>query len=580
MNQLLQNWVTGQAESRPDARCIVFGNETLTYAQLDQRSNQLAHLLREGGCRKGDRVCILMPKSPQAILSMVGALKAGCMHVPIDSASPAARVARLLESCQTRWILAAGPVIPLLEELLADERFRGSISVGWLDSERVEAKTFQPAFSRSDLQRVCASAIPQECEPSDPAHILFTSGSTGTPKGVVITHSNVTAFVTWAVEHFGIDHTDRFSGKTPFNFDLSTFDIFGTFAAGAELHLVPPGVALLPPKLVEFIRDSQLTQWFSVPSVLNYIAKFNALRQGDFPSLRRVLWCGEVLPTPALIYWMNRLPHVRFTNLYGPTEATIASSYYDVPACPQNPQEQIPIGRACGGEELLVLDEKLDPVPPGHVGHLYIGGTGLSPGYWRDAEKTAGAFRSDPRSSGTPGVSSSSDKNKWIYHTGDLAWQDEFGCIYFVGRADSQIKSRGYRIELGEIETALNSCEALQECAVVAIQSESFGGWMICCAYVPRNGANVTQAFLRKHLEKLVPAYMLPVRWMQCPALPKNGNGKVDRPRLKHGFFVAEREPANLEVNSSSSSPSPRSSGESRGTACDSHDLRQSDLNL
>jgi len=119
---------------------------------------------------------------------------------------------------------------------------------------------------------------------------------------------------------------------------------------------------LLPPKLVEFIRNSQLTQWFSVPSVLNYVAKFNSLRQGDFPSLRRVLWCGEVLPTPALIYWMKHLPHVRFTNLYGPTEATIASSYYDVPACPENPQEEIPIGRACEGEELLVLDEALNPV--------------------------------------------------------------------------------------------------------------------------------------------------------------------------------------------------------------------------
>lgn len=567
MNRLLQNWITRQAESRPDARCIVFGNESLTYADLEQRSNQLAHLLREGGCRKGDRVCILMPKSPDAILSMIGALKAGCMHVPIDSASPAARVARILESCENHWILAGGPVTPLLEELLADERFRGKISVGWLDSGRVESKTFQPAFSRNDLQSAPASSIPQECEPEDPAHILFTSGSTGTPKGVVITHSNVIAFVTWALEHFGIDHTDRFSGHTPFHFDLSTFDIFGTFAAGAELHLVPPGVALLPPKLVEFIRTSQLTQWFSVPSVLNYIAKFNALRQDDFPSLRRVLWCGEVLPTPALIYWMKHLPHARFTNLYGPTEATIASSYYDVPACPQNPQEGIPIGKACGGEELLVLDEKLDSLPPGNVGDLYIGGAGLSPGYWRDPEKTAGVFLRNPPGSNAPGASN----NNRLYRTGDLAWQDESGCIYFVGRADTQIKSRGYRIELGEIETALNSCEALQEGAVVAIQAESFGGWMICCAYVPRDGAALTQAFLRKHLEKLVPAYMLPVRWMQFPALPKNANGKIDRPRLKDCFFAAEREPAKLEATSSSSLPSPSSNDQvAPNSVCDS----------
>jgi amino acid adenylation domain-containing protein len=569
MKQLLQNSVTRQAESRPDARCLVFGNESLTYAELDQRSNQLAHLLREGGCQKGDRVCILMPKSPEAILSMIGALKAGCMHVPIDSASPAARIARILESCETRWILAAGPVTPLLNELLADERFRGHISVGWLDSEGPQASNFQPAFYRADLKHARANALPQECEPGDGAHILFTSGSTGAPKGVVITHSNVLAFVTWALKHFGIDHTDRFSGHTPFHFDLSTFDIFGTLAAGAELHLVPPSVALLPPKLVEFIRNSQLTQWFSVPSVLNYIAKFNALRQGDFPSLRRVLWCGEVLPTPALAYWMKHLPHVRFTNLYGPTEATIASSYYDVPACPQDPQEQIPIGRPCGGEELLVLNDDLEPVPPGQTGNLYIAGAGLSPGYWRDPEKTAAAFLRDPRSSNAPEDSGIADKSRRLYRTGDLAWQDESGCIYFVGRADTQIKSRGYRIELGEIETALNSCEALQECAVVAIQAETFGGWMICCAYVSRNGDNVTQALLRKHLEKLVPGYMLPVRWMQYPALPKNANGKVDRPRLKDGFFAAEQEPANFEANSSNSSPTPSSSEQSHVRACD-----------
>jgi len=566
MKELLQNWVTRQADSRPDARSIVFGSESLTYEQLEHQSNQLAHLLREGGCRKGDRVCILMPKSPEAVLSMVGILKAGCMHVPIDSASPAARVARILESCQNRWILAAGPVMPLLEELLADEKFRGTISVGWLDEDKAQGKAFQPAFYRSDLKSAPPTAIPQQCGPADPAHILFTSGSTGTPKGVVITHSNVTAFVTWALKHFGIDSTDRFSGHTPFHFDLSTFDIFGTFAAGAELHLVPPGVALLPPKLVEFIRNSQLTQWFSVPSVLNYVAKFNSLRQGDFPSLRRVLWCGEVLPTPALIYWMKHLPHVRFTNLYGPTEATIASSYYDVPACPENPQDEIPIGRACGGEELLVLDEALNPVPSGQIGDLYIGGAGLSPGYWLDPEKTAGEFVSDPRGTHATETSSAPEKNNRLYRTGDLAWQDHSGCVYFVGRADSQIKSRGYRIELGEIETALNSCDALQECAVVAIQTDGFGGWMICCAYVARNGASVTQPLLRRHLEKLVPGYMLPVRWMQYPALPKNANGKIDRPRLKDCFLAAEREPAQCEANSSSSSSSPSSSDQPRNS--------------
>ena len=160
--QLLQNWVTRQAESRPHARCIVFGKESLTYEDVDRRSDQLAHLLREGGCRKGDRVCILMPKSPEAILSMLGALKAGCMHVPIDSASPAARVARILESCENyAGFWQPGLSVPLLDELLADERFRGRISVGWLDSEKMPAGSFQPAFSCDDLRSAPASAQPK-----------------------------------------------------------------------------------------------------------------------------------------------------------------------------------------------------------------------------------------------------------------------------------------------------------------------------------------------------------------------------------------------------------------------------------
>jgi len=416
--------------------------------------------------------------------------------------------------------------------------------VGWLDLQAPIAKHFQPAFSRTDLYAAPSSAIPQQCTAEDGSHILFTSGSTGVPKGVVITHSNVVAFVGWALKHFGIDHTDRFSGHTPFHFDLSTFDIFGALTAGAQLHLVPPEAALVPPKLVEFIRKSELTQWFSVPSVLNYLAKFDALKGNDLPSLRRVLWCGEVLPTPALIYWMEHLPHIPFTNLYGPTEATIASSYYDVTVCPQDPKAAIPIGKACDGEELLVLDDKLQPLPVLELGDLYIAGAGLSPGYWRDPAKTAGAFLRDPRDG----------RSGRLYRTGDLAWLDEDGLVYFVGRADTQIKVRGYRIELGEIETALNSVGTLQECAVVAIQTDNFGGWMICCAYVAREAAEVTTNNLREHLKRLVPNYMFPVRWMPYEALPKNANGKIDRPRLKERFLQNELEVSGPKSASTSSS--------------------------
>jgi amino acid adenylation domain-containing protein len=529
VNRLLQSWVTQHAEARPDAAAVVSGSERLSYGQLEARSNQLAYTLREAGCKKGDRVCILMPKSPAAVVAMLGILKAGCLHVPIDVASPAARIQQILGSCENRWILGAGPVGRLVEELLSHPHARDSLSVGWMDADPPDH--VGAAFSGRDLDSAPSGPFPQEGWPADGSHILFTSGSTGVPKGVVITHSNVIAFVSWALDHFRIDHTDRFSGHTPFHFDLSTFDIFGSITAGAQLHLVPGDTALLPPKLAEFIRSSELTQWFSVPSVLNYLAKFNAVQANDFPSLRRVLWCGEVLPTPALIYWMQKVPHARFTNLYGPTEATIASSYYDVPACPADPKEAVPIGQACQSERLLVLDQGLQPVVEGEVGDLYIGGAGLSPGYWRDPEKTAKAFVRIPDVDGSETI---------IYKTGDLAWLDEQGLAHFVGRADTQIKVRGYRIELGEIETALNTYPGLQEGAVVAVENGNFGGWMICCAFVPRENAQITPNQLREHLKKLIPSYMFPVRWTSYEELPKNANGKIDRPKLKAAFLAAE----------------------------------------
>jgi amino acid adenylation domain-containing protein len=538
MDRLLQSWVTQQAEVRPGDAAIISGADTLTYGQLETTSNQLAHLLQHAGCQNGDRVCILMPKSAEAIVSMIGILKAGCMHVPIDVATPAARIRHIFDSCENRVIVAGGRVVPLLDELMADETLRSRTTIIWLenlgaatDAAAPEAKNFKVAFSTRDLKSAPSTPLPQNRVANDGSHILFTSGSTGVPKGVVITHSNVSAFVGWALKHYGIDHTDRFSGHTPFHFDLSTFDIFGSITAGAQLHLVPSETALLPPKLSEFIRTSKLTQWFSVPSVLNYMAKFDSVRQNDFPDLRRVLWCGEVLPTPALIYWMERLPKIHFSNLYGPTEATIASSYYDVTTCPIDPKSQIPIGTPCDGEDLLVLNEKLEPVPVREIGDLYITGAGLSPGYWRDPVKTAAAFIPDKN-----------DSTRRLYRTGDLAYRDEQGLVWFVGRADTQIKVRGYRIELGEIETALNSMSKLQECAVVAIPTDNFGGYMICAAYVVRAGEQATLADLREHLKKLVPNYMMPARWTASEALPKNANGKIDRPRLKDAFARNESE--------------------------------------
>jgi amino acid adenylation domain-containing protein len=523
MTQVLHEWVVRQAAQRPQATAVVLNDQRMTYGELDTLSNQLARTLWRAGCRRGDRVCLLIPKSPLAIVGIIGIYKAGCVYVPLDSASPAVRLLKIINSCQSRCIITAGGGEPVLEELLSLESFPTGRSVGWLDVAVQDRFTQVTAFSRDDMQRQSTEPVSSGTGRDDIAHILFTSGSTGMPKGVMITHANVIHFVEWANRYFGIDSSDRLSGHPPLHFDLSFFDIFGSLAAGAELHLVPPEANLLPNKLAAWIRNSRVTQWFSVPSALQYMARSDVIRQNDFPELKRLLWCGEVFPTGSLIYWMGKLPHVSFTNLYGPTETTIASSYYTLPSCPRDEREPVPIGTACDNEELRVLDENLQTVPRGETGQLYIGGVGLSPGYWNDEARTREVFLPDPQSATGSGR---------IYRSGDLARVGDDGLVYFLGRADSQIKSRGFRIELGEIEAALNAMPELGECAVVAIPSGGFDGMAICCAYVPAQD-RVMPARLRTALGKVLPNYMLPSHWAAFNELPKNANGKIDRRRLK-----------------------------------------------
>ncbi|HUR93848.1 MAG TPA: amino acid adenylation domain-containing protein [Gemmatimonadales bacterium] len=527
MTTLLQEYAAAQAERRDDATAVTMRGHRLTYRQLEESSNRLARLLRAAGCRRGDRVCLFVPKSLAAIECMHGALKADCMYVPIDVASPAPRLEKIVRAADPRVVIVAATAAALLDELAARDVFGPSVRIISAEEHPVDGERFRCGFARRDWSGFSPEPLSWANASSDGAHILFTSGSTGAPKGVVVTHGSVIHFVEWARRYFGIAESDRDSGHPPLYFDLSTFDIFGTFSAGAALHLVPPELNLLPHKLAAFIREHELTQWFSVPSILTYMAKYEVVRAGDFPTLRRLLWCGEAIPTRTLVHWMERLPHVTFTNLYGPTEATIASSYFTVRERPSCELEPVPIGTACPGEELLVLDDAMRDVPPGEIGDLYIGGAGLSPGYWRDEEKTAAAFLPDHRNPASGGR---------LYRSGDLAKVSPEGLTYFVGRADTQIKSRGYRIELGEIEVALSSVPDLAECAVVGVPTGGFEGTAICCAYVPRDSVPLEPVGLRQEIAKALPAYMLPSRWMVFESLPKNANGKVDRGKLRQIF--------------------------------------------
>jgi amino acid adenylation domain-containing protein len=521
MSRLLQHGIAAQAEAGPGAVAVVMGGARLTYAELEAASSRLARVLRATGVERGDRVALLLRKSPAAIVAILATLKAGGVYVPLDTTGPLPRLARMLVAAQPRCLLTEAAVAAVATGLLAEGQAAGRPAVGWVDEP--PAGTAPADFTGADVEQADGAAFESPGAAGDPAYILFTSGSTGQPKGVVIRHANVLHFVDWATKYFDLGPQDRTSGHAPLHFDLSVFDIFGTLSAGGQLHLVPPDLGVAPDAVPCFIRDAGLTQWFSVPSVLTYLVKFDAVRPGDFPSLARLLWCGEVLPTPVLRHLMRRLPHVSFTNLYGPTETTVASSYYTVPSCPDDDAAAIPIGLPCEGEALRVLRRDGQPAAVGETGDLHIAGAGVGDGYWRNETATAAAFSTD-----ADGVR--------VYRTGDLARRGADGLVYFVGRTDTQIKSRGYRIELGEIEAALHRLPELHESAVVALSTGSFEGATICCAYAAMPGATVTPVTLRRALRTVLPTYMLPGRWRRFERLPRNASGKVDRPRLRTAF--------------------------------------------
>lgn len=438
MRDFLHAEVTAQASLRPDAPAIVNAGDQLTYGELEETSNRLARLLRAVGCRRGDRVGMLMPKGSAAVAAILGALKADAILVPIDPSSSPEAIREILASCGSKWILAEETHVGVADQVFAQTDFAATRMVGWISAASVEAENFRPAFTGADLEAFSSAPMHWASGPDDAAQILFTLGSSGNPRGVVHTHRNVLAFLRWARHHFGTSADDRLSWHAPLHTNLATFDIFGALGAGAALYPVPRDLGLLPHRLADFIRGEELTQWFSVPSVLSYMASFDAVRYGDFPSVRRILWSGDVIPTPTLSYWMQRMPHASFVHLYSAPEAAVASSYYIVPACPEGDDVEIPIGEACAGAELLVLDDMLRPVPAGDIGDLYVRGASVSPGYWNDTNSARHGFLSTQR-------------GERVYRTGDLARVGSDGLVYYARRANGHVKAPRDLMQLGEV---------------------------------------------------------------------------------------------------------------------------------
>jgi non-ribosomal peptide synthetase component F len=339
VNARLSDLLTLQAEERPEAPAVVFRAKTTTYGALEQASNRVARALMAEGVERGGRVALLLSKSPKALAAIFGTLKADAIYVPIDTACPPARIQRILDQCEYRCLLAESASASLLNELINGSGLTHMPRILWMDGGAEGRSRFGDLGLYRRTSRLAGRIFqrPFRSRPY-PVHVRFHRNAKRRDHYT----RHVTHFIRWAVSYFGITPQDRISGHPPLHFDLSTFDIYGTVAAGAQIHLLPLEVSLLPHRLADFIRDSGLTQWFSVPSALLGIAKYDVVRHNDFPALRRLLWCGEKFPVPALIYFMKRLPRVDFFTLYGPTEATIASQLLPRAALPRPRQDRDP----------------------------------------------------------------------------------------------------------------------------------------------------------------------------------------------------------------------------------------------
>lgn len=517
MPRLLHDLMHQAGVEHPSRTALVDRKRSLDYGTLETSSNQVSHLLMQTGVKPGDRVGLYLDKSIEAVVAIYAILKAGAVYVPLDHRAPATRLAFIARDCGIRhlitvqkqakgWTELIDQGAPLEALVVMDGApLTGPPGVDIIDGSAIEhLSPHPPGVRRID---------------EDLAYILYTSGSTGAPKGVMLSHRNGLAFVEWAVAEVGVTSEDRLSSHAPLHFDLSIFDLFAASAAGASLALVPRATSVFPVEIAKFIDQHQITVWYSVPSILSLLIQHGNLDAGALPSLRTIVFAGEVFPSKYLSEIMERLGHVEFHNWYGPTETNVCTAF-PVVAPPDPTGGDIPIGKAIANVETFVLAEDGTRVALGEPGELFVRGATVMHGYWGDAEKTKARLVSVPTGKGETDLA---------YATGDLVIELPTGDYRFLGRKDHQIKSRGYRIELGEIETALYAHPDIRECAVIAIPDEVVSNriW----AYVVAAG-NHTKADLVGWCGERVPKYMIPERFELVDELPKTSTGKIDRQAL------------------------------------------------
>ncbi|WP_338124974.1 non-ribosomal peptide synthetase [Fischerella thermalis] len=490
-----------QVEKSPDMVAVALADtpslDKLTYRQLNQRANQLAHHLRNLGVGPEVLVGVCMDRSLEMIVALLGVLKAGGAYVPLDPAYPPERLAFILEDTKTPVMLTQAK---LLGNLPASEA-----QVICLDSE----------------WELIAENNPDNLEnwttPENLIYVIYTSGSTGQPKGVMIPHRGISNQLHWRQTSFGLTDTDKVLQTISFSFDPSVWQIFWPLCFGAKLILPRPGGHQDSAYLIKTIAEQQITVLAMVPSMLRVLLEEKGIESCQ--CLKHITCGGEALPVELIERFFARLNLDNVLhNCYGPTEASIDATYW---RCQRNTNYvTAPIGCAIANTKIYILDSDLQPVPVGEPGELYIGGMGLARGYLNRPELTAEKFILNPLNS-----------SERLYKTGDLARYLSDGNIEFLGRIDHQVKIRGFRIELPEIETKLVQHSGVQ--TSVVIPREDIPGEQRLVAYIVPSGEQaVTIGELRNFLKQTLPDYMLPSAFVILDSLPLTPNGKVDRRAL------------------------------------------------
>ncbi|HEX8190598.1 MAG TPA: amino acid adenylation domain-containing protein, partial [Pyrinomonadaceae bacterium] len=506
LDRCLHQLFEEQAERTPVSVAVAFGEERLTYGELNGRADGLARHLRERGVGADALVAVMADRSFELVLAILAALKAGGAYLPLDPSYPPERLRFMLEDSGARVLLTQQRLLdsePALAALAAQVDH-----VLDLDAERPDPAPAVPARP------------PAEVSPENLAYVIYTSGSTGRPKGVMISHRAITNRLLWMRSGHPLSAADRVLQKTPVSFDASVWELFSPLIGGARVVLARPGGHRDSSYLVEAVRRHGVTVLQVVPSMLGALVEEEGL--GGCETLRQV-WCGgEALPAEAVRRLRVRLPGVRVHNLYGPTECAIDATHRLCAEREGAGGGVMPLGRPIGNVRVLVLDSAGGLAAAGVAGELHIGGAGLARGYLGRAGLTAERFVPNAFAT-TPG--------ERLYRTGDLARYLPDGELEFLGRIDEQVKVRGFRIELGEIETVLAAHEGVREAAVVAREEGVNEKRLV--AYVVAAGEQAPEAAgLRAHLRGRLPEYMVPAAFVLLDELPRTPSGKLDRRSL------------------------------------------------